>query len=150
MARSVNAVVNLARRSTAVEKRVERLLPKDSAGLVRNEETVLPPEGSQKPSRFLGFTHYCGKRRSDGSFIVWRKTATKRMGAKLRVIKAELIRRKHEPTAEVGEWLTKVVRGYYQYHAVPGNLSQISAFRHRLCRLWRGVLNHRSQRGERP
>jgi hypothetical protein len=65
------------------------------------------------------------------SFIVWRKTATKRMVAKLRVIKAELIRRKHEPLAQVGEWLTKVVQGYYQYHAVPGNLNQLSAFRHR-------------------
>src|SRR5215469_6673480 len=64
--------------------------------------------------------------------------------------KAELIRGKHEPPAQVGEWLTKVVQGYYQYHAVPGNLNQLSAFRHRLCRLWRAILNRRSQRGERP
>ena len=98
----------------------------------------------------LGFTHYCGKRRSDGTFIVWRKTAKKRMVAKLRAIKAELVRRKHDPSAQVGEWLTKVVQGYYQYHAVPGNLSQLSAFRHRLCRLWRALLNRRSQRGQRP
>ena len=107
-------------------------------------------EGKPETFTFLGFTHYCGKRRSNGSFIVWRKTATKRMVAKLRVIKAELIRRKHEPTAQVGEWLMKVVQGYYQYHAVPGNLNQLSAFRHRLCRLWRRVLNRRSQRGEKP
>jgi RNA-directed DNA polymerase len=107
-------------------------------------------EGKPETFTFLGFTHYCGKRRSNGSFIVWRKTATKRMVAKLCAIKAELIRRKHEPTAQVGEWLTKVVQGYYQYHAVPGNLNQLSAFRHRLCRLWRSVLNRRSQRGETP
>jgi hypothetical protein len=72
------------------------------------------------------------------------------MVAKLHVLKAELIRRKHEPIAQVGEWLTKVVQGYYQYHAVPGNLNQHSAFRYRLCRLWRRVLNRRSQRGEKP
>jgi RNA-directed DNA polymerase len=72
------------------------------------------------------------------------------MVAKLRALKAELIRRKHEPTAQVGEWLTKVVQGYYQYHAVPGNLNQLSVFRHRLCRLWRRVLNRRSQRAEKP
>ena len=107
-------------------------------------------EGKPETFTFLGFTHYCGKRRSDGSFIVWRKTASKRMVAKLRAIKAELIRRKHDPPAQVGEWLRKVVLGYYQYHAVPGNLNQLSAFRHRLCRLWRAVLNRRSQRGERP
>jgi hypothetical protein len=41
----------------------------------------------------VGFTHYYGKRRSDGSFIVWRKTAKKRMVAKLRALKAELTRR---------------------------------------------------------
>jgi group II intron reverse transcriptase/maturase len=105
-------------------------------------------EGKPETFTFLGFTHYCGKRRSDGSFIVWRKTAKKRMVAKLHALKAELIRRKHDPSAQVGEWLQKVVQGYYQYHAVPGNMSQLSIFRHRACRLWREVLNRRSQRAE--
>jgi group II intron reverse transcriptase/maturase len=115
-------------------------------------ERVRKQRGEGKPETFtfLGFTHYCGKRRSDGSFIVWRKTASKRMVAKLRSLKAELIRRKHEPIAQVGEWLRRATQGYYQYHAVPGNLNQLSAFRHRLCRLWRSILDRRSQRGERP
>jgi group II intron reverse transcriptase/maturase len=118
----------------------------------KHAERVRKQRGEGKPETFtfLGFTHYCGKRRSNGSFIVWRKTATKRMVAKLRGLKAELTRRMHEPTAQVGERLKRVVRGYYQYHAVPGNLKQLSAFRHRLCRLWRSILNRRSQRGERP
>src|SRR4030081_1222972 len=34
-------------------------------------------EGKPETFTFLGFTHYCGKRRSNGSFIVWRKTASK-------------------------------------------------------------------------
>jgi hypothetical protein len=93
-------------------------------------------EGKPETFMFLGFTHYCGKRRSDGTFIVCRKTAKKRMVAKLCALKAELGRRKHDPSAQVGEWLKKVVQGYYKYHAVPGNLSQLSAFRHRLCGLW--------------
>jgi len=106
--------------------------------------------GEAKPETFtfLGFTHYCGKRRGNGSFIVWRTTAKKRMVAKLRAIQAELVRRKHEPSAQVGEWLKKVVQGYYQYHAVPGNMSQLSIFRHRVRRFWRAVLNRRSQRAE--
>jgi RNA-directed DNA polymerase len=45
------------------------------------------------------------KRRSNGAFIVWRKTAKKRMVAKLQAIKAELRLRMHEPVAEVGAWL---------------------------------------------
>jgi hypothetical protein len=43
-------------------------------------------EGKPETFTFLGFTHYCGKRRSNGSFIVWRKTAKKRMVAKLHAI----------------------------------------------------------------
>jgi len=83
-------------------------------------------EGKPETFTFLGFTHYCGKRRGNGAFIVWRKTAKKRMVAKLRAIKAELRYRMHEPIASVGAWLQKVVVGYYQYHAVPGNLSLVS------------------------
>jgi RNA-directed DNA polymerase len=65
----------------------------------------------------LGFTHFCGKRRSNGAFTVWRKTAKKRMVAKLQAIKVELRERMHAPIAEVGAWLRKVVTGYYQYRS---------------------------------
>ena len=103
-------------------------------------------EGKPETFTFLGFTHYCGKRRSDGRFIVWRKTAKKRLVAKLHAIKAELRRRLHEPLASVGEWLRKVVAGFYQYHAIPGNLDRLSVFRYLLTQLWRLVLSHRGQR----
>src|SRR4029450_13017656 len=32
-------------------------------------------EANPETFNFLGFTHYCGKRWSNGTFIVWRKTA---------------------------------------------------------------------------
>ena len=32
----------------------------------------------------------------------------------------------HEPVADVGAWLKRVVDGYYRYHAVPGNLAVLS------------------------
>src|SRR5437868_4316598 len=38
--------------------------------------------GKPETFTFLGFTHFCGKRRN-GAFIVWRKTAKKRLVAKL-------------------------------------------------------------------
>ena len=78
-------------------------------------------QGKPETFTFLGFTHYCGQRNSNGAFIVWAK---KRMAAKLKAIKAELQRRKHHRTTEVGAWLRKVVLGYFQYHAVPGNSTQ--------------------------
>jgi RNA-directed DNA polymerase len=39
-------------------------------------------EGKPETFTFLGLTHYCGQRVSDGAFIVWRITAKKRMAAK--------------------------------------------------------------------
>src|SRR5262244_3543186 len=103
-------------------------------------------EGKPETFTFLGFTHYCGKRHKSGTFTVWRITAKKRMVAKLKAIKAELQRRMHDRMAEVGAWLRKVVLGYYQYHAVPGNTTQLRIFKLRVCRLWQSVLVRRSQR----
>lgn len=101
--------------------------------------------GKAETFTFLGFTHYCGTN-SKGSFVVWRRTAAKRMRAKLQAIKQELRRKMHERVNVVGEWLKRVVEGYYRYFAVPGNIASLSLFRDRLCRLWRQVLRHRSQR----
>ena len=58
----------------------------------------------------LGFTHYCGRRRKDGVFIVRRETAKKRLVAKLQAIKTELKRRRHEPVASVGAGFRRSVR----------------------------------------
>ena len=52
----------------------------------------------------------------------------------------------HEPLAEVGKWLTTVVRGYYNYHAVPGNLRRLYTFRQETARHWLFTLRRRSQR----
>ena len=55
-------------------------------------------EGKPETFTFLGFTHYCG-RNSKGHFVVWRRTATKRIRARLLAIKLELRRNMHEPVA---------------------------------------------------
>src|SRR6266436_5644566 len=105
-------------------------------------------EGKPETFTFLGFTHFCRQLNSRRAFIVWRITAKKRMVAKLKAIKAELQRRKHHRTTEVGAWLRTVVLGYYQYHAVPGNSIQLRIFNRRVGRLWRSVLVRRSQRAQ--
>jgi RNA-directed DNA polymerase len=73
-------------------------------------------------------------------------TAKKRLVAKLQAIKTELKRHRHEPVASVGAWLQKVTSGYYQYHAVPGNLHRLQLFRWRLLWVWWRALSRRSQR----
>lgn len=103
-------------------------------------------QGKPETFTFLGFAHYCGKRLKDGAFIVWRETAKKRLVAKLKEIKAELKRRRHDPIPLVGEWLRKVVSGYYRYHAVPGNLPRLRVFHWRLRWVWWRALSRRSQR----
>ena len=103
-------------------------------------------EGKPETFDFLGFTHVSGKNGKTGYYVVCRKTVKKRMRAKLQAIKAELRKRMHAPLAETGAWLELVVRGYYQYHAVPGNLAGLGLFRHRLLRLWRHVIRRRSQK----
>jgi group II intron reverse transcriptase/maturase len=94
---------------------------------------------------FLGFTHICGKTRK-GRFMLKRKTITKRMAAKLREVKADLMRRRHLPIPEQGRWLASVVRGHLAYYAVPGNIDMVVAFRTQATRHWYRALRRRSQR----
>ena len=102
-------------------------------------------EGKPETFDFLGFTHISGKRR-DGNFVVKRKTISKRMRAKLEEIKLQLLNRTHDPIEQTGKWLQSVVQGYFNYHAVPGNLDSLYVFRFRLTLLWRRALIRRSQR----
>jgi group II intron reverse transcriptase/maturase len=102
-------------------------------------------EGKPETFDFLGFTHISGKN-SKGYFTVKRRTIRKRLRAKLQEIKQQLPRRRHDPVAQTGEWLRSVVQGYFNYHAVPGNLESLGTFRERLIRLWRTQLRQRSQR----
>jgi len=103
-------------------------------------------EGEPESFTFLGFTHYCGIN-SAGKFTIRRQTARKRLEAKLQQVKQTLRARMHEPVPKVGEWLRRVLNGFYQYHAVPGNWDSLKMFRRRIGRYWRHVLRRRSQRG---
>ena len=107
--------------------------------------------GQSKPETFdfLGFTHCCGTDRQ-GRFQVTRLTVKKRMRATLEAIRAELMRRRHESVAIVGKWLNRVVQGYFNYHAVPGNLYRLAGMRSEIGRAWRHALMRRSQRHRMP
>jgi len=103
-------------------------------------------EGKPEVFDFLGFTHICGKTRKAGRFIVKRKTIRKRLSAKLSELKEELRRRWHQPVVEVGKWLRSVVQGYFNYHAVPGNMDSLNSFRAQVIWRWYRALRRRSQR----
>jgi RNA-directed DNA polymerase len=101
--------------------------------------------GRPETFRFLGFTHYCATTK-DGRFLLLRKTISKRMAAKLREVRALLMRRRHWPLEAQGRWLASVVLGHLAYYAVPGNIHQVEAFRAEVVRLWYGALRRRGQR----
>jgi group II intron reverse transcriptase/maturase len=103
-------------------------------------------QGKPETFAFLGFTHICAKTRTQGRFHVWRKTEKKRLRAALERIKTVLRGRMHDPIEEVGQWLQRVVMGYFRYHAISGNCDAMRAFREDLIRYWLKVLRRRGQK----
>ena len=104
-------------------------------------------EGKPETFNFPGFTHICGKNRKTGYFMVYRKTIGKRMAAKLKEVRQQLRRRLHDANGSTVKWLQTVVRGYFQYHAVPRNEQRLKAFRHEVLRMWLWQLRRRSRTG---
>jgi group II intron reverse transcriptase/maturase len=108
--------------------------------------------GIRKPETFdfLGFTHCCSKRRSNGDFKIVRLTIKKRMRATLAAIRETLMRRRHESVPVVGRWLRRVLQGYLNYYAVPDNMRRLAGFLQEVSRAWRHALLRRSQRRRMP
>jgi group II intron reverse transcriptase/maturase len=111
------------------------------AAMNRAERGLGKPETFQ----FLGFTHICATTKN-GRFKLKRVTDSKRMRAKLSKVKAELIKRRDLPIPDQGRWLASVLRGHFNYYAVPDNGKAITTFRYRVTHLWLRALRRRSQR----
>lgn len=105
--------------------------------------------GAGKPETFdfLGFTHYCGRNRLNGYFRVQRQSSRKRMQRTLASIQEHLHRRMHRPLGETGRWLRRVVQGWLNYHAVPGNMPRLDQFVGAVRKLWLQALRRRSHKG---
>lgn len=85
-------------------------------------------QGKPETFDFLGFTHICGKKKSNGYFTVLRQTKRKKMRSKLKELKEELCRRMHWPVPKVGQWLAQVIRGHCRYYGVPTNTKAMWLF----------------------
>ena len=103
-------------------------------------------EGKPETFEFLGFTHICAETHIKHKFVVKRQTSKKRMRNTLQAIKVELKKRRHAPVVQTGKWLRRVISGYYNYHAVPGNLRILNSFARSVIRYWYKSLRRRSQR----
>jgi RNA-directed DNA polymerase len=118
----------------------------------RYAESNRQERGLGKPESFafLGFTHRYQTRKRDGHSQLQRRTVSKRLRSFLQTIKAELRERRHETPREQGTWLGQVVRGYFQYHAIPGNRQALETVRTEVNKMWLKALRRRSQRHALP
>jgi len=94
---------------------------------------------------FLGFTHISGKGLR-GGFRLLRRTSRKKRTAKMAELKPELWRRMHWCIRDQWQWLCGVLRGHYDYYAVPTNFRALRTFYHWLRRAWHRSLQRRSQK----
>ena len=103
--------------------------------------------GAGKPETFdfLGFTHYCRKKRN-GRFGLGRKPVGKRMRRTLQALREALRRRMHDDVWQTGRWLGQVLRGWLNYYAVPTSSRSLKAFVYHLKRIWMKILRRRSQK----
>ena len=103
--------------------------------------------GERRPETFdfLGFTHYCKKKRN-GKFGLGRKPIAKRVKRTLTRVKEKLRARMHKDVHETAQWLGKVVTGWLNYFAVPTSGPTLRGFVRRLMWVWLHILRRRSQR----
>jgi group II intron reverse transcriptase/maturase len=104
-------------------------------------------KGKPETFNFLGLTHICATKRSNGYFTVLRQTMRKRLTAKLTEVKAELKRRLRDPIPAMGKWLASVIDGHCRYYGVPMNAPALWRLRFGAVWHWQRALCRRSQKG---
>ncbi len=96
---------------------------------------------------FLGFTHYCGKRRNGTGFRMKRKTSRTKFRAKLQML-AQWVqdnRMKHK-TRKLWDRVCANVRGHYSYYGVTDNIQALSRYGKQARKLLFKWLNRRGGR----
>lgn len=104
-------------------------------------------EGASAPGTFdlLGFTHYWGRSRK-GSWVLKRKTASKRLTRALKRINLWCREHRHAKLGWQHQKLALKVRGHYGYYGIAGNFRSLTRFREGVLSRWRKGLGRRSQR----
>lgn len=106
----------------------------------------------EKPATFdfLGFTHYCGKKRDGKGFRMKRITARKRMTVKLKAFKEWMKQARILPTCEIMKTVGAKIRGHFAYYGVTDNTRGIQRYVRAVSRLLYKWLNRRGKRRSLP
>ena len=113
----------------------------------RHETDDGVPQGSVLSPLFLGFTHYCGQSRAN-RFKLKRRTAKKKLKAKLQDMKDWLRSRLIVPLREVWPLVNAKLTGHFQYYNVNDNWPSLEKYRRLVSRLCFRWLRRRSQKGK--
>jgi group II intron reverse transcriptase/maturase len=92
--------------------------------------------------QFLGFTHHWG-RSLKGSWVVQRKTASKRMSRALKAVAQWCRKSRHWPLIEQHQGLSRKLKGHCAYYGITGNGRALSRFRDQVTVIWFKWLNRR-------
>ena len=103
-------------------------------------------QGKPESFDFLGFTHVCAVRRSDGRFTVRRLTIAARQRAILARIRQWLMTNRCILVCDQGRRIRQLLTGLIQYYGVPGNRRSLDAFRTEICRQWCRALRRRGNK----
>ena len=79
-------------------------------------------KGSRKRLTFWVSRTYARLPIRQKGFTIRRKTIAKRLRAKVKEVRAGIVKRMHDPVPEQGQWLRSVLNGHLNYYAVPGNI----------------------------
>lgn len=102
--------------------------------------------GKPEVFNFLGFTHICGTRRLDKSFMLKRTTQKSKMRKKIMEIKQQLRKMRSTHIREQVAWVRSIIVGHANYYGVPGNSYALGQFRKWVCQAWFKSLRRRSQK----
>lgn len=133
----------LAKFSLALQEQKTRII---EFGRFAIENRKARGEGKPETFDFLGFTHMCGKTRKNNRYTIRRQPKAKKLRAKLKDLKQEIMKRRHRPVEEQGRKIRESLRGIFQYYAVPGTHPSLAGFRTAVRRSWRHALRRRSQK----
>lgn len=103
-------------------------------------------QGKPETFVFLGFTHICSTKRSNGRFKLKRRTCAKKQKVKLSEIRKHLYKIMNKDVYAQGRWLRRVIIGHNNYYGVPENGYSLYQFRSDVCRAWLKALRRRGQK----
>ena len=103
------------------------------------------PSQSDRTFDLLGFTHYWAKSRR-GTWVVKRKTMSKRLTRSVKSISQWCRSHRHDPIPEQHAKLNQKIRGHYAYYGITGNTASLAMFLDLVQREWCRWLDRRHRK----